>query len=307
MVTSDKVKAQWGRLLWHLNRSPLRRIVKAGLRLVHRSEVEYRRRLAADVPCDSRLARHAEDLSANGYAKIDDVVDRALLEELAGASDLKLAKVGKVTLEQRLTHKSFWTRLLDEDMRDGALPAQSPFVRFALQAPVVSILCRALGEVPRLDYVLLTLSGESSDSYSYSQLWHRDYDDVRTIKLFVYFTNVEDARDGPFTFIPGPVSDRLGFSLRSHRPDSALFAEVDPKEAVAIIAPRLSVFIVETSRCLHMGSRVMPGHQRLLYTATFLTAPRMYPEPPPCFILTGGEDAVSRCLMLPYQSGSQYV
>ena len=43
-----------------------------------------------------------------------------------------------------------------------------------------------------------------------------------------------------------------------------------------IIAPRLSAFAVETSRCLHMGSRVAQGHERLLFTATYTTAPRVF-------------------------------
>lgn len=59
--------------------------------------------------------------------------------------------------------------------------------------------------------------------------------------------------------------------------------------AQAIRAPRLSAFMVDTARCLHMGSRVAPGHERLLYTATYISIPRLYPEPPPCFQLTGGE------------------
>jgi len=42
-------------------------------------------------------------------------------------------------------------------------------------------------------------------------------------------------------------------------------------------APRLTSFMVDTAKCLHMGSRMAPGHGRLLYTATFFAFPRMYP------------------------------
>jgi hypothetical protein len=38
------------------------------------------------------------------------------------------------------------------------------------------------------------------------------------------------------------------------------------------------VFMVDTARCLHMGSRLSEGHQRLLYTATFTSVPSMYPS-----------------------------
>ena len=56
---------------------------------------------------------------------------------------------------------------------------------------------------------------------------------------------------------------------------------------------RMSAFIVETSRCLHMGSRLAPGHTRLLYTATFTTAPRLYPAPPAGFSLSGVESELA--------------
>ncbi|NTV12180.1 MAG: hypothetical protein HGA47_15640, partial [Zoogloea sp.] len=172
-------------------------------------------------------------------------------------------------------------------------------VRFALQPAVIGVLARALGELPQLDDVLLTLSRATGKAHSYSQLWHRDHDDVRTIKLFVYLSEVADPSDGPFTFLPGPVSDRFGFALRSHREDAAIFRRAGADELKAMVAPRLSVFMVETSRCLHMGSRMAPGHERLLYTASFISVPRAYPEPPPRFRLAGGEDAVVRCVLAP--------
>ena len=42
-------------------------------------------------------------------------------------------------------------------------------------------------------------------------------------------------------------------------------------------APRLTSFMVDTAKCRHMGSRMAPGHGRLLYTATFFAFPRIYP------------------------------
>src|SRR5262249_25595044 len=171
------------------------------------------------------------------------------------------------------------------------------FVRFALQPAIVAILARRLGELPRLDSVQLTLSQTASPQLSYSQLWHRDYDDVRTIKLFSYLTDVNDTGDGPCTFLPGPVSDRFGFSLRSHREDREVLQRLNGEKPTAVIAPRLTSFLVETSRCLHMGSRTAPGHSRLLYTATYITVPRLYPEPPMRFLLRGDESEVTRAVL----------
>jgi hypothetical protein len=178
------------------------------------------------------------------------------------------------------------------------LPTDNPFVAFALQPAVISVLARIFGELPLLDDVLLTLSRPNGKALAFSQLWHRDYDDTRTVKIFIYLTDVVSKEDGPFTFVDGPLSDLLGSSLRSRRDDKEISRRI-PTEAVReMVAPRLSVFMVDTSRCLHMGSRVAPGHVRLLYTASYISVPRLYPEPPLRFRLVGNESQIVRWLLV---------
>lgn len=287
------------RILWHINRSPVVHIIKWVLRVLASRKVDARRRLTRLLPTDSEISAAADLLATNGYVILDKVIDPEALQELSRAGEAKMARCTVATATQTSTHKAFWTRLLDEDMEQGMLPSNSPFVSFAIQPAVLSVLSRRLGELPQLDYVLLTLSHGDSKELAYSQLWHRDHDDVRTIKLFVYLTDVISEAEGPFTFLPASVSDRFGFSIRSHRADSEILPRVKQEEIVSMIAPRLTAFMVETSRCLHMGSRTAPGHSRLLYTATFITVPRLYPEPSSRFRLTGHEDEVVMSVLRP--------
>src|SRR5262249_46580256 len=153
------------------------------------------------------------------FVSLDEYLDPQLMQAMLAVSDAKLERVGELRNQQSASHKSFWVRLLDEDTSDGKFSSDNPFVRFAIQKPVIHVLTEALGEVPQLSDVLLTLSEESNRELTYSQLWHRDFDDVRTVKLFAYLTDVPATADGPFTFFPGPVSDRFGRSLRSHLSD----------------------------------------------------------------------------------------
>ncbi len=290
----------WRRILWHVYRTPAARTIKSLRRTAVRSSIKHRRALGQSLAVSEVQHQHARMLNREGYAIVTDAMDPQAVHALseAGAAKLNRAREGPVT--QHTRHKDFWTRLLDEDMEAGMLPSNNPFVAFALQPSVLSILSTAYGELPRLDYVLLTLSRHTGKALSYSQLWHRDYDDTRVIKLFVYLTDVASQDDGPFTFIPGPSSDRFGFSLHSHRPDDAIAARLGSSDQIkSIKAPRLSAFMVETSRCLHMGSRLAAGHERLLYTATYISVPRLFPEPPPLFRLTGTENDVVRCVLSP--------
>lgn len=286
------------RLTWHAARTPLVHPIKSLRRALSRSEISERRRLAASLSSDADLAMRAANLNRDGYVEISDLLAGPILEAVQAAADAKLERVAEAKAAQTSNRKAFWVRMLDEDMKDGLLPSDNPFVALALEPSVVGVLAEALGELPQLDYVLLTFSEGSSAPLTSSQLWHRDYDDVRTIKLFVYLTDVEDRSQGPFTFLPASSSDQVGFTRRTHRTDEAVFTGGVRREDVKeMTGARGRAFFVETSRCLHMGSRLLPGHNRLLYTATFTTAPRIYSAAPPAFSLTGDEDPVRRTIL----------
>lgn len=258
----------------------------------------HRRELLSALPGDSEIVACAQRLGDDGYAMLDGLCDPALLEALNQHGARKIQRAADLALKQASTHKSFWVRLSDEDVRDGQFDLDNPLVMFALQPRVLAVIAHTLGEVPQLSDVLLSLSSDSDPELKYSQLWHRDYDDVRTIKLFSYLTDVVSEADGPFTFIPGPLSDRQRFTRRTHMEDFMVLkgGQVRP---IAITGRRLSVFAVETSRCLHMGSRMAPGHSRLLYTATFIQYPRLYPEPPPRFRVSADADRLTRAVLQP--------
>jgi hypothetical protein len=285
------------RIRWHLYRTPFAGLIKACKRMMLWSSIRERRSLAETVLRTELHVKQGQELKKNGYVDISVALDANLLQELDCAGNQKLSMAAVRQIGQKSSHKNYWTRLLDEDMKDGRFDLQSPFVRVAIQPSVVSILSEVYEEIPRLDYVLLTLSNYSGENYKVSQLWHKDYDDTRVVKLFIYLTDVSSPDDGPFTFFSGPDSDKFGFSLTSHHSDRVLDAKIGLKNVRSVIAPKLTAFLVDTSRCLHMGSRVSEGHRRLLYTATYISSPRLYPEPPSKFSLTGAEGRVLQLLL----------
>lgn len=287
----------WRRALWHANRTPAAWFIKAAVSMAHREDKAARARAARVHESDAMAAARAQELGAKGHCMISDLADPALLRELERDSLERVKRAEQSRAAQKETHKAFWVRLLDDGMVDGAFDCDNVFVRFALQPKVIAVLANLLGELPRLTDVLLTYSTPSDEALSYSQLWHRDYDDVRTVKLFAYLTDVTDVADGPFTFLPGPQSDRVGFALRSHLADAAFFSRARPEAVEQVRAQRLSVFLCETSRCYHMGSRVADGHARLMYTATFISSPSVYPAGQPRFRATRPLSAAERLLL----------
>jgi hypothetical protein len=266
------------RAMWHVNRSPLRYAVKSGVSALHLTEKRERRRQAELLAVTAAERAKAEGLNRDGYAVVTELMDAAIQQQFGEAGRARLNDVDALETKQTSNWKKFWVRLLDAEMKDGKLGADNVFVQYALQPSVINIIATALGEIPWLDYVLLSYSRYAGEDLASSQLWHRDHDDIRVIKLFSYLTDVEEDGDGPFTFLPKQSTDKFGFPLiGSHFPDDRVFEKVPRSDIKVMKAPRLSSFMVDTAKCLHMGSRMAPGHGRLLYTATFFAFPRIHP------------------------------
>lgn len=273
------------KLVWYLARTPLIHVWKWIRRLQHLGLVASRKRLLSQLSISSLQKSKASFLNANGWVELSDLVDQQLLDRIAMRSDEKLRQIAEngAEVKQESAHKSFWVRLLDEEKVNGKYPVDNPYVQFALQDQLIGFLAAYFGNLPQLDDVLLTYSRPTGNKLSYSQLWHRDYDDTRVVKVFAYLTDVKDREDGPFTLMQNNRRAASDVIVKSRYSDSSFEARYPNAEIKEFIAPKLTVFAVDTSRCYHMGSRVMAGRSRLLYTATFVDCPRIYPEPPPRF------------------------
>ena len=290
--------SQFRRLLWHVNRTDLGWVTKTALTGMQLGARSKRVEILDKLPAAPAWSAASRKLAEDGYVDVTSIVDRNLAEAVAAVSDNKVNRLSELKDKQQLGHKSFWVSLLDEDLVNGAFATDHPFVRYALQPSVLRILGDFMNDLPQLSDVLLTLSQPTADKpLTYSQLWHLDHDDKRVCKLFIYLTDVRDTRDGPLTFIPAPSSKPFRNTIKSHMSDEKVFSRVDRSAVKEIIAPRLSSFIVNTARCLHMGSRIQSDRTRLLYTATYIQPPRMYPEPPARFRAAGPLTEVERAVM----------
>ncbi|AWM02424.1 hypothetical protein [Bradyrhizobium amphicarpaeae] len=290
--------SQFRRLLWHVNRTDLGWVLKAALTSLQLPARAKRIALLKQLPTKPEWAEASRKLEADGYVDVSSIVDRGLAEAVASFADGKVNRLQELVGRQREGHKSFWVSLLDEDLVNGAFATDHPFVRYALQPAALRIIGDFMHDLPQLSDVVLTLSQPTpNQALSFSQLWHLDHDDKRVCKLFIYLTDVQDTADGPFTFIPAGPSKAFRNSLKSHMSDAQVFAKTGPDAVKEMIAPRLSSFIVNTARCLHMGSRIQSDHSRLLYTATYIQQPRIFPEPPARFRAVGALSDLDRTVM----------
>lgn len=129
-------------------------------------------------------------------------------------------------------------------------------IRFMVSRPIVATAARYLGAVPLLAAANLWWSPPNETQLS-SQRYHIDKEDRRQLKLVVNVTDTDEAQ-GPFTFLPASLSEVVQGAQRRrkrHLSDEALDAVGVGDGALRLVGPAGSAAFVDTSRCLHHGSR----------------------------------------------------
>ena len=188
--------------------------------------------------------------------------ERALLDRLVAVADRPDAQAGS-------TAKDFLTWLMPR-----AIPFDSPYVAPALEPQVVALANAYLGMRSYLRALDMWLNVPTDEPPKLSQLWHRDYDDVVNLKLFIYLTDVGE-QHGPFTFAPGthPQGSRT-FAATERMTDDEMAAQVPREDWVVCTGPVGTVVFADTCG-FHKGGKPTEG-RRILWTAQFTSAAANY-------------------------------
>ncbi|MEM7425383.1 MAG: hypothetical protein AAF441_04770 [Pseudomonadota bacterium] len=128
-------------------------------------------------------------------------------------------------------------------------------LEFALGDELVALTSSYFDEVPVISRVDLWWSPPNK-SKAESQLYHFDGEDKSQLKVILLVNDV-DADTGPFTFVDAVGSGKVGASRRhSARLDDDAVESIAGESAVtSLMGPAGTVGVVDTSRCLHYGSR----------------------------------------------------
>ena len=167
--------------------------------------------------------------------------------------------------------------LMDDDLR-----RHPELVDFVLSDKALGIATSYLGTVPYLNRIdMLYSTPREGEDLIKSQLFHVDPEGLTQVKFFINVFDVDDA-EGPFTFIPADASARILRDVRRMRrekgiphvgryTDEEVEAVGGTSSIVSLKGPRGTGVSIDTSRCLHLGSRVAPGAFRLVLYVQYCT------------------------------------
>jgi hypothetical protein len=194
---------------------------------------------------------------------------------------------------QRYDHGASRKEFLVYATQKRATAQYLDIMRLALARPVLDAVSRYLGAVPILSDVSVMVSLPNLSEIG-SQLYHLDFADDRQVKLFVCVDDVTDEH-GPFTFLPANDSERVVEGLHYDRGRLTIEdvqAFVGPGKEIKLVGAPGQGMLVDTSRCLHYGSRQNSKTRvMLLIQYTDIYAPELSPAAWPV-------DTLSRALDL---------
>jgi hypothetical protein len=184
----------------------------------------------------------------------------------------------------------------------GDLATYPSFLDFATSSPLLAVVAAYMKCVPSLSATLpaglrLVESNAAFDDQpdrpKDSQLYHIDYYSLPNVYVLVLLRDTTPEH-GPWTFLPRAASQaaarKLGYWGRKRRyrlSDDEVYAVADRNEVIEFCHPRGTVLFIESSGCLHSGSRgsIKPRFQLMLgfttacrtdFSEIFMT-PRRYP------------------------------
>ena len=282
-----------------INKSPLVGVVRGIVDIIRSSRRRQRAiaRPAVETPREHELLQH---LQQRGWVRLPDNIGMDLRQKISDECLALQHEYHDVNLREKERAKTIWNYLSDIRYAGKKPGENDPLVQYALLQPILNVAGSYLGETPWLRYIILTESVYQPGGISHSQKWHLDFDDARMLKLFVYLSDVRTQADGPFTMMGRAASQRVRNSFfRRHLADEEVFDHVTHDDVVEMYGPRLSSFLVDTSRVYHCGSRMAEGHSRLLYTALFTAFPSIYPYAIDSFVVGASTHNLIRQVLAP--------
>ncbi len=226
----------------------------------------------------------------SGYRLFSDDTFQEASAIVAACQDIYTRHAHEIGLRPVNKHY-FYNILTDDDLRAHPILAD-----FALSAAVTETVTGYLGQVPRL-HSLGVFYSAVNDTIDGSQMYHVDGDALNQVKCFINIWDVGPGSGG-LTFFPKTLTSRPlrhGGLLKTLR-DYDVYRTVSEKHAIIANGPAGSGLFVDTSRCLHQGSRATE-RPRLVFQFQYVPRPDALPAYPAKRVVKGGHLHVTRGLL----------
>jgi len=219
-------------------------------------------------------AQAVRALREEGQVKLDRLLDRTQCEEV------------RRYLMENAVHDDYrpeagpWLPLSGErhphshvGYHDHEDVVRAPYLLALANRPdILALVEGALGCRPTISYLAAWWSYATGIAAQQAENFHRDVDDWRFIKLFVYLTDV-DATKGPHVYVRRSAGVKRGLTLRRYSDDE--IAQTFPAEDIVTMTGEAGSGFLENTYGFHKGQPLIEGH-RLIFQVVYSMFPLPY-------------------------------
>ncbi len=282
MIT--RVKNALVRRYWRVRMSP------PLWRLINRSRVRawktvgpqgapHERRIADALRTDGIAFSSLQELGLEHLWPAMQADARALKQRWVSDASFREHILGELASKEiaKGAKKTFLLPLYGGGWTTPVLESENPYIQFSLSDTVLTIAGMYLGLIAKFDSFNLSETVLVAGDAKFSQRWHRDPEDRRLLKAFIYVSDVLDDGAGPFTYVRG--SQEGGryhhlfpqqFPQGSYPAAEALERAVHPKDIQKAFGKAGTVVFADTAG-LHRGG-FSTTQERMMYTAGYVAA-----------------------------------
>lgn len=192
------------------------------------------------------IDRAAAELKSQGYSMVSELIPAAAVKSLRDyfstqpVTDPYRPELGSFVPPDNVppnTHVAFFP---------NELIARAPAIYDIVNNPVIlAAVARTLGGKPTIGYMAIWWSLPRQDGKpQQAENYHRDVDDWRFVKLFVYLTDV-DNESGPHTYVPGSHNTDKLATIRRYD-EEEVYAAFGPDCEKRFIGPAGTAFLENT-------------------------------------------------------------
>jgi hypothetical protein len=204
---------------------------------------------------------HVQELEVNGFTEFENLIDEATLNQIIAST--------KPLLLFDPFNKKFGDFRFDDipaethvaNFRRNDLVTNEAILKIANDPGILKIVQDFLGAVPTISNINMWWSMAGKSKAKDAQLFHRDVDDLKFCKLFIYLTDV-GPNDGPHTYVKGSSATNKLTKIRRYE-DAEIEDAFGKDSIINFCRPKGSFFIVNTYG-FHKGTLPIENNRLLL-------------------------------------------
>jgi len=216
-------------------------IVNARAKLLGKIDLENK---PSQLIKEDKISEHAMELGQQGYTILDNTLSPELVSKIVAYSEH--IKCYDPYNDSRIavdpTNAPLKTHLAHYKRSD--LVASKEILDLANDPGVLKVVQEFLGAKPTISNVNMWWSFGGRKQAEHAQLFHRDMDDWKFCKLFIYLTDVNE-KSGPHIYVRNSSQSPKYRKIRRYS-DSEIETAFGKENILKFTAPKGSTFLVDT-------------------------------------------------------------